>query len=124
MKEYQNNQETILGISKPLSKMDSKEKEQIHLEIESKMEELEATGLSKEELLYGKSLAGKGVSLKEDPVFQFLKKSREAREMLCKDNLNVEKVLSIAMEQDLGQDMSQAGHATLPLKPSNELSSD
>lgn len=51
MKDYQNNQEPIIGISKPLSKMDKKEKEQIHLEIESKMEELEATGLSKEELI-------------------------------------------------------------------------
>jgi hypothetical protein len=71
------------------------------------MQELEDTGLSKEEILYNKPM---GLPLKQDKFFQFLKKNRIAREMLIKptESFNVDTVIEKALKQNIGPDPSIA----------------
>lgn len=83
-------------------------KEKIHEQIDLKMKELEDSGLSKEEILYNDP---KGIPLKQDNFFQFLKNNRNAREMLLEstEELSVESVINKALKQNIGPDPSFAG---------------
>lgn len=56
--------------------MSDDEKDKIHVLIDVKMQELEDSGLTREEILHNK--IGEGVSLREDQFFQLLKSNRLA----------------------------------------------
>jgi hypothetical protein len=60
------------------------------------MQELEDSGLTREEILYDKQ---EGIPLSDDPFFQFLKNSRSAREMLIKpgEEFTVERIIEKAL---------------------------
>ena len=90
----------------PLKWMSDEDKEKVHIQIDYEMGKLEDTGLSREEVLYKKPT---GVPLGSDPMFQFLKKNRDAREMLIKpgEEFTVEKVLDKALRQDIDVDRSK-----------------
>lgn len=77
----------------------------IHMKIDIKMKELEELGKSKEQILYNEN---KGIPLKQDPFFQFLKINRKAREMLfqSKEVFSVESLINKALKQDIGPDPS------------------
>lgn len=64
----------------PLKYMDQAEKDKIHLEIDKHLQELEDTGLSRDELLHDGKIGG--IPLARDPFFQFIKKNKLARETL------------------------------------------
>mmetsp|Transcript_14739 Transcript_14739/g.10640 ORF Transcript_14739/g.10640 Transcript_14739/m.10640 type:complete len:81 (+) Transcript_14739:299-541(+) len=71
------------------------------------MHELEATGLSRQEILYDEP---GGIPLIDDPFFQFLKNNKTAREMLITpgEHFTVENVIDRALRQDIGPDPSLA----------------
>jgi len=103
----ENNKRFVEGYSSrkgPIQWMPKEEKEKVHEAVDARMRELEETGLSKEELLYDGKVGG--IPLGLDPFFQFLKKNRLAREMLFKpgQEFSVEKVIEIALRQDIGLD--------------------
>lgn len=60
------------------------------------MQELEDSGLTREEILYDQQ---RGIPLADDPFFQFVKNSRSAREMLIKagEEFSVERVIEKAL---------------------------
>lgn len=91
----------------PLKWMTHEDKERIHLQIDLKMDQLEQTGLSREEVLFDKP---GGLRLSEDPVFQYIRANREAREMLVKpgEEFTAKKVVDYALRQDIGVDRSRA----------------
>lgn len=62
--------------------MSSEEKTKINLLIDEKLEKLEKTGLSREEILYDDGR--RGVPLGQDPFFQYIKKNYKAREVFIK----------------------------------------
>lgn len=86
------------------------------------MQELEDTGLSREEILYNKPI---GFPLKQDKFFQFLKKNKIAREMLIKptESFNVETVIDKVLKQNIGPDpsisVSKKNHKLLEDLPFN-----
>ena len=65
--------------------MTQEEKDKIHFIAEQKMEELEKTGLSRQEIISDKQVRP-GVPLAQDPFFQFFKNNRSAREMMIKED--------------------------------------
>ena len=79
----------------------------IHTQIDAKLQELEDSGLTREEILYDKQ---EGIPLSEDPFFQFVKNSRTAREMLIKpgEEFSAERVIEKALRQDIGPDPTMA----------------
>ena len=70
------------------------------------MEELEESGLTRNELLYDDP--HEGVPLKDDPFFQLIKNSRTVREMLITANeeFTADRVIEKALRQDVGPDPS------------------
>jgi hypothetical protein len=95
----ENEQNFVQGASTPdgpLKYMDEVKKDQVHRQIDAKMRELEETGLTRMEILYGKQL---GVPLMDDPFYQMVKKSRAAREMLLKpgEEFTAERVIEHAL---------------------------
>ena len=56
----------------------------VHQEITDRLEELEASGLSRNEILFDDPHSG--VPLKDDPFFQLIKSSNTVREMLIGPN--------------------------------------
>lgn len=80
--------------------MSEKEKEIIHQEIDMKMQELEDTGLTRMEILYNEQ---RGIPLVDDPVFQYLKNNRIAREMIIKPGqaFTADAVIDKALRQDM-----------------------
>lgn len=91
----------------PMKYMPRAEKEKIHQEIDKKMQEIEDSGLSREEILFNKP---EGIPLKQDKFFQFVKTNKVAREMLVKPNesFSADLVLEKALKQDIGPDASLA----------------
>jgi hypothetical protein len=87
--------------------MNPKDIEQIHMLIDNKMQELEDSGLTREEVLFNDQ---RGIPLADDPFFQFVKKNRTAREMLIKpgEQFSVERVMEKALRQDVGPDPTLA----------------
>lgn len=71
-------------------------KEKVHQEIDQRMQEIEDTGLSRDEILHEKY---GGVKLADDSFYQFIKSSRTAREMLLKpgEELTAERVVELAL---------------------------
>jgi hypothetical protein len=92
------------GPSKWLSK---EELESIHTEIDRRLQELEDSGLTREEILYDKQ---QGLPLADDPFFQFVKNSRSAREMFINpgEEFSADRVIEKALRQDVGPDPSLA----------------
>ena len=90
----------------PLKWLSEEDKNRIHLQIEFKMDQIEQTGLSRDEILLDKP---GGLPLSQDPVFQFLRHNRAAREMLVKpgEEFTADKVLDYALRQDIGVDRSK-----------------
>ena len=80
--------------------------EQIHGEIDERMQELEELGLSRNELLFDD--VKKGIPLRDDPFYQLIKSNRTAREMLISPNENftADRVIEKALRQDVGVDNS------------------
>lgn len=80
--------------------MTAEEKDLIHREIDEKMQELEDTGLTRMEILFNEQ---KGIPLADDPVFQYLKGNRTAREMLIKagETFTADAVIDKALRQDM-----------------------
>lgn len=60
--------------------MADEEKRAVHAEIDQRMNELEATGLSRTEILFDEP--NRGIKLKDDPFFQLIKESHLVREMM------------------------------------------
>ena len=75
--------------------------DKIHILAEKKLQELEETELSREELLFDSEDVKKGVPLHQDPFFQFIKNNRIVREMLVKPNeeFSVKRIIDIALRQ-------------------------
>jgi ribosomal protein S18 len=94
----------------PLKWMSQEDKDRIHAQIDFKMDELELTGLSREEILFDRP---GGLPLSQDPVYQFLRANRQAREMLVRpgEEFTAYKVIDYALRQDLGVDKTK----TLPV---------
>ena len=57
---------------------------QIHDEVDERMQELEDTGLTRNEILFDD--AGVGIPLRDDPFFQLIKGNRTSREILIGAN--------------------------------------
>ncbi|KRX04932.1 Ribosomal protein S18 [Pseudocohnilembus persalinus] len=95
----------------PLKWMKQEQKDEIHILIEEKMQQLEDSQLSREEILYDDGR--KGIPLSQDPFFQFIKTNKLAREMMIKpgEEFTVKKVIEMALRQDIGPDPSQARSA-------------
>lgn len=80
----------------PLKWMPAEEKEKVHKQATLKLQTLEDTGLSREEILYKRP---GGIMLAEDPVFQYIKNNFFAREMLMRpgQELTVENIVEVAL---------------------------
>ena len=91
----------------PFKYLEAEQIKQIHILIDQKMQELEDSGLTRDEILYNQQ---KGLPLADDPFFQFVKKSRSAREMLIKpgEEFSMERVVEKALRQDIGPDPTLA----------------
>lgn len=113
----------------PFKEMSEEDKEKVHLIIDLKLSELEQLDMTREEILqmkssldgqeaYKKSLinserdssssVSKGLKLKDDPFFQYIKNERLSREILLSPNetFTVEKIINLALRQDIGPDMA------------------
>lgn len=107
-KEIEKNNIFLDGIKDPkgpIKHMTRTEKEIIHEEIDVRLQELEDSGLSKEEILYNKP---EGIPLKYDKFFQYIKENRIARELLIKPNekFSAEAIIEKALKQNIGPDAS------------------
>ena len=72
------------SVDGPFKYMSKERIDQIHLEIDERMEELEESGLTRNEILFDDPNVG--VPLKDDPFFQLIKNSKTVREMLITVN--------------------------------------
>lgn len=101
------NYDAQLHSEKTKNAMTQEEKDLVHNEIDLKMQELEDTGLTRMEILYN---VEKGIPLQDDPVFQYLKHNRIAREMLVKatEVFTADAVIERALRQDLEPDPTMA----------------
>ena len=102
--------------------MSQEDKDRIHNQIDFKMDQLEKAGLSREEILFNRP---GGLLLSQDPVFQFLRVNRSAREMIVKpgEEFTAYKVVDYALRQDIGVDRSNTIPDITP-KFEHELSSE
>ena len=93
------------GPTGPMKYMSAETKEKVHQEIDKRMQEIEDTGLTRNEILHEKQT---GVKLADDPFYQFVKNSRTAREMLLKpgEELTADRVIELALRQDVSPDDS------------------
>jgi len=91
----------------PIKFMSKKDKEIIHLEIDRRIQELESSGLSREEILYDKP---EGIPLNQDKFFQYIKNNKIAREMLIKptETFSADLVIEKILKQEIGPDASLA----------------
>lgn len=91
--------------------MSQEAKDKVHLELDERMQELEDTGLTRNEILFEQQ---KGLRLADDPFFQHLKNSHTAREMLLKpgEEFTADKVIELALRQDVRPDGSMSMNRT------------
>ena len=89
----------------PFKFMSKEAIEKVHFEIDDKMQELEDTGLTRNEILFEEMV---GMPLADDPFFQMIKNSRTAREMLLRpgDEFTCDRIVELALRQDVGPDAS------------------
>lgn len=99
----------------PIQWMTEEQKARVHDLVDKKLQELEDTGLSREELLYEGKIGGVPLSL--DPFFKLLKYNRLAREILFKpgEEFSVGKVVDMALRQDIGPDPALSRRSNLYL---------
>ena len=90
----------------PFKYLSTERVEQIHQEIGERMQELEDTGLSRNEILFDDPNVG--IPLKDDPFFQLIKDNHTAREMLigANEEFSADRVLEKSLRQDIGVDAS------------------
>jgi hypothetical protein len=89
--------EAYLSPEGPSKWMSKEDLEYVHSQLDRRMQELEDSGLTREEILHDRQ--GEGIPLADDPFFQFLKNSRSAREMLIKpgEEFTVDRVIEKAL---------------------------
>ena len=89
----------------PMKYMSKEAKAKVHAEVDIRMQELEDTGLTRNEILFEQQ---EGLRLADDPFFQFLKNNKTAREMLMKpgEEFTADRVIELALRQDVGPDGS------------------
>jgi len=94
---------------KPKKLMTQAEIDAVHIEIDRRMQELEDTGLSREEIINAKTKRP-GIPLAEDAVFQLAKNDRKVREMLINldEEFSADNIIEKVLEQDAGPDPSVA----------------
>ena len=107
-KAIENNNIFLDGLNDPqgpMKFMSRVEKEKIHEEIDVRLQELEESGLSKEEILFNKP---EGVPLRYDKFFKYIKENRLARELLIKPSeiFSADTVIEKALKQNIGPDPS------------------
>ena len=80
----------------PFKYMSKEAIDKVHMEIDERMQELEDTGLTRNEILFEQQ---KGLQLADDPFFQMIKNSRTAREMLLRpgDEFTCDRVVELAL---------------------------
>jgi hypothetical protein len=90
----------------PFKYMSQEDRNIVHTEIDRRMSELEATGLSRVEILLEE--AGKGVQLKDDPFWQLIRNSKVVREMMIAPGaeFTADRIIELALRQDVGPDRS------------------
>jgi hypothetical protein len=117
----------------PLRQPTAEERERVNLVVDRRLQELEDSGLSREELLFEE--AERGLPLALDPFFQYIKNNRLAREIYLRagEDFTVEKVVDIALRQDIGPDPSYSrnrgqkaaqAHRVLTNRPFDNLETD
>uniref|UniRef100_A0A7S3MX36 Uncharacterized protein n=1 Tax=Strombidium inclinatum TaxID=197538 RepID=A0A7S3MX36_9SPIT len=89
----------------PIKYMTQAAKDKVHAEIDERMQEMEDTGLTRYEILFEKQ---RGMPLADDPVFQYVKNQRVAREMIVRpgEEFTADRVIELALRQDFGPDPS------------------
>ena len=98
--EWENEKHYVDGYQSPIGPlkwMSRDEKDAIHALIDVKMQELEVSGLTREEILH--NWVGEGMTLWDDMFYQFLKSNRLAWEMLIKpgQEFSVSSVIEMAL---------------------------
>lgn len=98
------------GPAGPFKFMSEEAKEKVHLELDRRMQEIEDTGLSRQEILHETTTPKGNLKLADDPFYQFVKNSRTAREMLIKagEEFSADRVIELALRQDIGPDPSMS----------------
>lgn len=96
------------GPAGPFKFMSQEAKEKVHLELDRRMQEIEDTGLSRQEILHENTNPKGQLKLVDDPFYQFVKSSRTAREMLIKpgEEFSADRIIELALRQDIGPDPS------------------
>lgn len=104
----------------PFKDMTAEQKEKVHLIADLKLQDLEEMDLTREDVFemkakkLGKKLpkdtTKKGLKLKDDPFFQYIKTNSAARELLVHPNesFTVEKIIDLALRQDVGIDTASS----------------
>lgn len=84
-----------------------------------RLQELEDLELSREEILY-KGTEKRGIKLGEDPFFQYVKDNKDIRKILIKEGeeYSVDRIVSIALRQEIGLDTAASVHPKLLYDPS------
>ncbi|CAD8067626.1 unnamed protein product [Paramecium primaurelia] len=87
-----------------LKNLSEEQMKQIQTQVTKKLQELEDTGLSREEILTNG--VDKGIPLSYDAFFQLLKNNEQARlvYMAPGEEFTVQKIVDIALRQDIGKD--------------------
>lgn len=95
-----------ISVDGPIKYMSKERLDQVHFEIDQRMQELEDTGLTRNEILFND--AGKGIPLRDDPFYQLIKGNKTVREMLigANEEFSADRVLEKALRQDVGIDSS------------------
>lgn len=89
------------GVDGPFKFMSAEAKEKVHQELDVRLQELEDTGLTRNEILF--EAEHEGIALADDPFYQFVKNSKTAREMLMKpgDEFTADRIIDLALRQDV-----------------------
>ena len=97
---------SLASVEGPFKYLTKERVAQIHLEIDERLQELEESGLTRNEILFDDP--NKGIPLRDDPFFQLIKTNRTAREMLIAptEDFTADRVIEKALRQDIGVDNS------------------
>jgi len=108
---YRNNEKNYIeganaSVEGPFKYLSAHRIREIHVEIDVRMQELEDTGLTRNEILFDE--ANSGLPLRDDPFFQLIKGNQTAREMLIGPNevFSADRVIEKSLRQDVGVDNS------------------
>lgn len=108
---YQENERNFIegataAVEGPFKYLSAERVAQIHEDVDERLQELEETGLTRNEILFDD--ANKGIPLRDDPFFQLIKQNHTAREMLIgpNENFTADRIIEKALRQDVGVDNS------------------